>query len=382
MNLPLSIGIILFILFAAAYFGIKVLKIPDVVIYILFGAGIALSGYIEDTKIIAVAGEIGLILMFFLLGMKFSLKEISAKGKKVWKPGVLDLVLGVGVTFCICFLAGQDLFTSFLIGTLVYATSSSITVKLLEHKNRLEHKESGYILSLLIFEDLAAPILISILISLNSDGFTFTEFAMIFLKAGLLLGAALLTGKLLFGKAHDLIDKFTHQDYFVIFVLGIALLFGGLALYLELSEVIGAFLAGLMLSDTEFKGKVKEVVMPVRNLLLPFFFLNFGLSLEFTADIPALGLLAIIIIWSVLHKLIVGLAGGKLYGLNAEQSFQAGLSLTARGEFSVIVAGIAAGGLKVFSGIYILSAALIGMVLFTLSPHVSKLILKKKKQAT
>lgn len=381
MNLPLSIGIILFILFAAAYFGIKVLKIPDVVIYILFGAGIALCGYIEDTKIIEVAGEIGLILMFFLLGMKFSLKEIAAKGKKVWKPGVLDLVLGVGVTFCICLLAGQDLFTSFLIGTLVYATSSSITVKLLEHKNRLEHKESGYILSILIFEDLAAPILISILISLNSDGFTFTEFAMIFLKAGLLLGAALLTGKWLFGKAHDLIDKFTHQDYFVIFVLGIALLFGGLALYLELSEVIGAFLAGLMLSDTEFKVKVKEVVMPVRNLLLPFFFLNFGLSLEFTADIPALGLLAIIIIWSVLHKLIVGLAGGKLYGLNAEQSLQAGLSLTARGEFSVIVAGIAAGGLKVFSGIYILSAALIGMVLFTLSPHVSKLILKKKKQA-
>lgn len=380
MNLPLGIGLILFALFVAAFVGIKLLRLPDIVIYILLGAVLSLTGYFGDTEVFTIAGEIGLIILFFLLGMKFTFNELTTKGKKVWKASVLDVVLGIGVTFAICMIFGYELFTSLLIAGLVYATSSSITVKLLEHKNKLDRKESGFILSLLIFEDLIAPILITILIGLSGDGLSGMDFVFIFLKIALLVAGAILISQVVFKKAHGLINRFLNEDYFVLFVLGVAITYGGFALYLDLSEVIGAFLAGIMMAETSFKEKVQEVAMPVRNLFLPFFFLNFGLSLEFTKEVPAFGLLFIVVIWSVLSKWIIGYLGGQWYGLSKRESFETGLVLSPRGEFSVIIAGFATGAVQIFAGIYILIAALLGMFLFQLAPKISDKVMGKDKE--
>jgi len=380
MNLPLGIGLILFALFVAAFVGIKLLRLPDIVIYILLGAVLSLTGYFGDTEVFTIAGEIGLIILFFLLGMKFTFSELTSKGRKVWKASVLDVVLGIGVTFAICMIFGYELFTSLLIAGLVYATSSSITVKLLEHKNKLDRKESGFILSLLIFEDLITPILITILIGLSGDGLSGMDFVFIFLKIALLVAGAILISQVVFKKAHGIINRFLNDDYFVLFVLSVAITYGGFALYLDLSEVIGAFLAGIMMAETSFKEKVQEVAMPVRNLFLPFFFLNFGLSLEFTKEVPAFGLLFIVVIWSVLSKWIIGYLGGQWYGLSKRESFETGLVLSPRGEFSVIIAGFATGAVQIFAGIYILIAALLGMFLFQLAPKISDKVMGKDKE--
>lgn len=370
MNLPLAIGLTLFALFVAAFIGIKLLRIPDIVIYILVGAGLSLTGYFGDTDAFKIAGEIGLIVLFFLLGMKFTFRELGRKGRKVWKASLLDIVLGIGVTFGISMIFGHDLFTSLLIAGLVYATSSSITVKLLEHKDKLDNKESGFILSLLIFEDLIAPILITILIGLSGDGFKGMDFVFIILKIALLVIGAVVIGKVVFKKAHKVITRFLNEDYFVLFILGVAISYGGFAYYLHLSEVIGAFLAGIMMAETNFKDKVMEVSMPVRNLFLPFFFLNFGLTLEFTDEVPAFGLLIVIVIWSILAKMLVGYFGGRWYGLDKRESFETGLVLTPRGEFSVIIAALASGVVQIFAGMYILIAALIGMFLVQMAPKI------------
>ncbi|WP_421382737.1 cation:proton antiporter [Bacillus salacetis] len=382
MNLPLFLGLFLLVLFITAYFGNKILRIPDIVIYILLGAGISLAGLLGEVKTIEVAGEIGLILLFFLLGMKYRLGEIASKGKKVWKPGLLDLVLGVGVTAGISAFFGQSLFNSLLIGGLVYATSSSITLKLLEHNNKLDRKESGYVLTLLIFEDMVAPILITILIGLSGDGFSVVDFLLIFFKVALLIGIAVAISRFIQKKGYTLIEKFLHEDYLLVYIIGLALAYGGFAVFLGLSEVIGAFLAGLMFAGTNFKDKIKEVALPVRNLFLPFFFLNFGISLEFTSDIPAFGLLFAIILWSVFHKMIVGYVGGQWYGLNKQESFETGFTLAPRGEFSVIIAGLASGTLQIFAGVYILAAALIGMLLCQMSSKIVGRVYKKQTEET
>ncbi len=381
MNLPLAIGLTLFALFVAAFIGIKLLRIPDIVIYILVGAGLSLTGYFGDTDAFKIAGEIGLIVLFFLLGMKFTFRELGSKGRKVWKASLLDIILGIGVTFGISMIFGHDLFTSLLIAGLVYATSSSITVKLLEHKNKLDNKESGFILSLLIFEDLIAPILITILIGLSGDGFKGMDFVFIILKIALLVIGAVVIGKVVFKKAHKVITRFLNEDYFVLFILGVAISYGGFAYYLHLSEVIGAFLAGIMMAETNFKDKVMEVSMPVRNLFLPFFFLNFGLTLEFTDEVPAFGLLIVIVIWSILAKMIVGYFGGRWYGLDKRESFETGLVLTPRGEFSVIIAALASGVVQIFAGMYILIAALIGMFLVQMAPKIGEKIYGPRKDS-
>lgn len=375
MNLPLAIGLFLLVLFLVRIVGIKFIKIPDIVLYILLGLGIA--PFFQEAKAIEIAGEIGLVLLFFILGLKFSVNRITKDGKKVWKAGLLDVLFGIGVTTAICSFFGLDFLSSIIIGGLSYATSSSITAKLLEDKNRLKNPESEFMLSILIFEDLFAPILVSVLIGLSGKGLTVVEFLLIFIKITLLAAVAIFISKKIFKKFHFLLSELQKDDSFIVFIVGFALLYSGFAVYLGLSEVIGAFLAGIMLSDSPVSKRAGRYAVPIQNIFLPFFFVNFGMHIELTTDIPSLGLLITVLAWSIIFKIFIGYFGGQWFGLSKEDSLRAGLSLTQRGEFSVIIAGLAAGALQVFAGIYILAAALIGTMLFQFAPQLNKFLFKK-----
>ncbi len=380
MNLTLGIGLFLLVLFMVGIIGIKIIKIPDILLYILLGIG--LSFFIKESKVIEVTGEIGLVLLFFILGMKFPVKRLVENSAKVWKGGLLDAILGIIITAGISYLFGLDWISSLIVGGIVYATSSSITAKLLEDKNRTENKESEFMLLILVFEDMIAPILVTVLIGLTGEGFTIKDFLFILLKIMLLAGVAVFFAKVVLKKAESILKEIVQDDIFIVLITGIALTYGGIAMMLGLSEVIGAFLAGMMLSDLTIKEKVEKAALPVRNIFLPFFFLNFGLNIELTSDIPYLGLLIVLILWSLIQKLIVGYIGGQWYGLPRSDSLKAGLSLTQRGEFSVIIAALATGELKTFASIYILVIAFIGTILFQLAPRLNKLIVEKVKEKT
>jgi monovalent cation:H+ antiporter-2, CPA2 family len=380
LNLTLAIGLFLLVLFLVGMIGIKIIKIPDILLYIVLG--LVLSFFLEESKVIEVAGEIGLVLLFFLLGMKFSVNRLVRNSGKVWKGGLLDAILGIVVTAVISYLFGLDLVSSLIVGGIVYATSSSITAKLLEDKNRTENKESEFMLLILVFEDLIAPILVTVLIGLSGEGFTIKDFFFILLKIATLAGVAVFFARVVFKKAEPLLKDIKQDDTFIVLIAGIALTYGGIAMFLGLSEVIGAFLAGMMLSEVAIKDKIEKVALPVRNIFLPFFFLNFGLHIELTTDIPYFGLLIVLVVWSLIHKLLVGYFGGQWYGLPKGYSLKAGLSLTQRGEFSVIIAALATGELKTFASIYILLIAFIGTILFQLAPKLNQLIIEKVKEKT
>ncbi|WP_044394040.1 MULTISPECIES: cation:proton antiporter [Mesobacillus] len=367
-------------LFFISMVGIKLIKIPDILLYILLG--LALSFVIKESKVIEVAGEIGLILLFFILGMKFPVNRLVSNSSRVWKGGLLDVILGVFVTALISSLFGLDWISSLIVGGFVYATSSSITAKLLEDENRSENKESEFMHLILVFEDLIAPILVTVLIGLSGNGMTITDFLLILLKISILAGIAVFFAKIVFKKAESILQEINQEDIFIVLITGIALTYAGVATMLGLSEVIGAFLAGVMLSEFTKKDKIEKAALPVRNIFLPFFFLNFGLHITLTSDIPHLGLLVVLILWSLIHKLIVGFIGGQWYGLSKRDSLNAGLSLTQRGEFSVIIAALASGDLKVFSNTYILVIAVIGTISFQFAPRMKNLIVDKVKEKT
>ncbi|NKE06196.1 cation:proton antiporter [Mesobacillus selenatarsenatis] len=378
MNLTLVVGLFLLMLFLIGMIGIKLIKIPDILLYILLG--LLLSIFIKESKVIEMAGEIGLVLLFFILGLKFPVNRLISNSAKVWKGGLLDAVLGIFVTAVISLLFGLDWVSSLIVGGIVYATSSSITAKLLEEKNRTDNKESEFMLLILIFEDLIAPILVTVLIGLSGKGLSATDFMIILLKIAILAGNAVFFAKVVFKRLESGLKEIINNDIFIVLITGIALTYGGIAMMLGLSEVIGALLAGMMLSELTIKEKVERAALPVRNIFLPFFFLNFGLHIELTSDIPYLGLLVVLVFWSLIHKLIVGYVGGQWYGLSRSYSLKAGLSLTQRGEFSVIIAALATGELKVFASIYILVIAFVGTILFQLAPGLNKLIVEKVKE--
>ncbi|MFC7063938.1 cation:proton antiporter [Halobacillus seohaensis] len=377
----LGAGLILLFIFYLGFLSIKI-KIPSVILYILLG--IVLADALADNELLHFASEIGIVLLFFLLGLEFNVKRLGGIAKRIWPSGLLDVLLSLGVTTGISLLFNLDLFSSFLVGGIAYATSSSITAKLLDDRGRMANTETEFILAILIFEDLVAPIVVAILFGVSS-GETFTSLAF-FSLVGKIVGLTLLAviiGKTVFKKFEVFLDRISDEDFKIALLIGIALSYGGLALLLGLSEVLGAFLAGMMLAEIGKIDKVEQTVFPVRDLMLPTFFIYFGTTIEVGNGVPMIGLLVTIIVWSIIAKLILGVVGGPFYGLSKRASLRAGLSLCARGEFSVVIASVATGVLKTFSGLYILLAAFAGMVLFEQAPKITKKIygepVKKKK---
>ncbi|MCK0472400.1 cation:proton antiporter [Halalkalibacter sp. APA_J-10(15)] len=372
----LAAGLLLLILFVAGFVGLK-LKVPNVVFYIL--AGIVVASYITDTHLLHLAGEIGIVLLFFMLGMEFPIKQLLNVAKKVMSAGVLDVILCFGVTVAICLLMGLEVIPSLIIGGVAYATSSSITAKMLESSKRMANPESEFMLGLLIFEDLVAPILVAILVGLTAGtAITYSSMSLLFIKVFALIAGALILGRFLFSKLGPVFDRYMNHEVFLLFVIGLALAYGGLALYLDLSEVLGAFLAGIMLAEARRTHELEELVFRARDLLLPLFFLYFGTTITFSEGIPMVPLLITLVVWSIIAKLIVGYFGGQWYGLSKKVALRAGFSLTQRGEFSIIIATLATGMIQAFSSIFILISAMIGILLFQFAPMISKKLMKQK----
>lgn len=374
----LGAGLTLLLLFFTGYLGLKI-KIPGVILYILLG--IVIGGLLTDHTLLHTAGEIGIVLLFFMLGMEFPIKRLGDIAKKVAPAGMLDVILSLGITMGICYLFGLSLFESFLIGGVVYATSSSITAKLLESSKRMANTESEFMLALLIFEDLVAPIIVAVLVGLTAGtGLTGASFSLLLVKIILLTLGAIVIGHYIFANLGSFFDRYMNQDIFILFIIGIALSYGGLALYLDLSEVLGAFLAGIILAEVRRTEVLEHMLLPVRDLMLPLFFLYFGTTITLGERVPMIGLLAILLIWSIAAKIMVGIYGGRWYGLSKRVALRAGFSLTQRGEFSVIIASLALGSIKLFGGIFILFSALSGIILFQLAPKFTELIYGKKER--
>ncbi|MDW7674392.1 MAG: cation:proton antiporter [Bacillota bacterium] len=365
-------GIMLIMFFGISYTSQR-LRMPSVLAYIVIG--IILAGVITQDKELHIIAEIGIVLLFFILGLEFPLTRMMEISKKVWPAGLLDVFLNLGLGFGIAYVFGLDLMSAFLIGAVVYASSSSITAKLLEEKKRLANPEAEFILALLIFEDLVAPILVSFLAGVYSGTEATTQFLLILLIKiiGMTVGAIII-GYYGFKKLGNFVEKYLEKDFMPLLAVGIAFGYAGLALTLGLSEVLGAFLAGVMLSETGKAKDLEHLILPARDLTLPFFFFWFGTTISFGEGISMFGLLLILVVWSIIGKLLVGFYGGRAYGLTPKVAIRAGLSLGQRGEFSAIIAALAPPSLRIFSGIYILATAFIGVYLFNKAPEWAKAI--------
>ncbi|WP_323741812.1 cation:proton antiporter [Salinibacillus xinjiangensis] len=384
MDLPslLVAGLILLGIFWLGYLSLKI-KFPNVILYILFG--VLVADYLTHNEILHFASEIGIVLLFFLLGLEFNVRRLAGIATKIWPAGLMDVVLNIGVVMLICSFFGLDLLTSFLIGGVAYATSSSITAKLLDDTGRMANRETEYILALLIFEDLVAPIVVAVLMGITSgDSFTTMDFLILIGKIIALTAGAIVLSKTLFKHFERFLHKIDDEDFKIALLIGLALSYGGLALLLGLSEVLGAFLAGMMLAEMHKIEKVEQTVHPIKDLMLPTFFIYFGTTIQLGDGVPMLGFLIILLVWSIIAKMLVGILGGRLYGLSKRLAFKAGLSICARGEFSVVIASLATGVMKIFAGVYIIIAAFIGMLLFGQASKLTTMVYgkppKKKKQ--
>lgn len=336
---------------------------------------------VTNNEVIDVLAELGIIFLLFFLGLEFSIDQLVADADRLTKIGLVDFVVNFGLGLSIGLLIGLTLIESVLIAGIVYISSSAVITKSLIDRGWVANPESEPILGTLVFEDILIAVYLA-LISALLLGAGGVSGAMIAIgKAFLFLGVLVAVARFGTGPVERLFTE-SSDELFLLRVLGITILVAGGALLLGLSEAVAAFFVGTALSQTDHVDRLETVVVPTRDLFAALFFFSIGLTTDITLITGVVGLLVLAVAVTTLGKLVSGGFAGRLYGLDNRRSIRVGLGMVPRGEFSLIIAALAAsaGGLSIGTPIpafavgYVLIMSILGTVLIQRADSITKIL--------
>lgn len=377
LNVILDLGIILSVLFISAYV-VRRLRVPSILIYIILGLSLGTFVNRRSEGILNIFSEVGLILLFFFLGLEFSIERILSVARRIWVAGVIDLIINFGLGFSTGYFLHFNVMACIFLGAITYASSSAIILKLLVDLKRSANVGTEIILGILISEDIAASILLAILSGVGGSArgspVIFTSL-FILAKIVFLLGASLLIASIFASNLRNIIDRISEEEFLSLFVIGSVFLFSGFVKSLGISEAFGAFLVGLIFAESRRLEPVERIALPLKDMAVAIFFFSFGVSIEITSDFNKL-IVALIPLFFVtsLGKIISGYLGARLSGLGNISSLRVGYSIVARGEFSIVLAYAAPGGLGIhaLSGFYILLLTFAGILSMINAPSLAR----------
>ena len=318
----------------------------------------------RDPADVGLLATIGLVLLLFHLGLEFSLDDLTAGGRKLAMAGAFYLFLNVGLGLLLGTALGWGGRETLVIAGIVGISSSAIVTKLVVELRRLANRETGLLLGIIVVEDVFLAVYLALLQPVLGDSPGG-------LDAVLTVGRALLFLVLMFAvarwgrRAMGRLLATGDDELLTVSFVGFAIVVAGVAANLGVSEAIGAFLAGQVVAGTVVARRVEHLVLPIRDLLAAIFFFAFGLSVD-PSTLPDVALpVAAAVVVTVFGNLVAGVVAARLQGFGREEAANIGLSVLARGEFSLILASLAVvagldGRLGPFAAAYVLVLAVAG----------------------
>jgi monovalent cation:H+ antiporter-2, CPA2 family len=313
---------------------------------------------------LAAAAEIGVVLLLLTLGLEFSADELFASFRRHAPSGVVDLVLNAPPGFLAGLLLGLPWQGALALGGVTYISSSGIVARLLGDLGRLANRETPAVLSVLVLEDLAMALFLPLLVvALAGEGPVAAAGGI-----GLAVGAVLLVLAAARRHGHRLgrLLSSDEDEQVLLRLVGLTLLVAGLAQSVGASAAVGAFLVGLAL-PASFADRARAILSPLRDLFAATFFVAFGLSTDPGAILPVLPAALALALVTAATKVGTGWYAARREGVAVPGRLRAGTALVARGEFSIVIAGLAvAAGLPEVGPIatgYVLLLAVTGPVL-------------------
>jgi CPA2 family monovalent cation:H+ antiporter-2 len=315
--------------------------ISPIPLYLLAGLAFGEGGFLPlatSEEFIATGAEIGVILLLFTLGLEYTAAELVTTMRTAAPVGLLDLVLNAAPGVAAALLLGWGPVAALALGGITYVTSSGITAKVLDDLGWLGNRETPVVLSLLVMEDLMMalylPILTAVLAGVGLLGGSVT-LAVAVATVGCVLLVALRYGR----TVESFLDS-PSQEVLLLKVLGVTVLVAGVAQQLQVSAAVGAFLVGIALSGP-LAHTARDLLTPLRDLFAAVFFVFFGLSTD-PADLPPVAGLAIALaVVGIATKLATGWLAARRVGIGRAGRARAGAALVARGEFNIVIAGLA-----------------------------------------
>ncbi|MGW4370037.1 cation:proton antiporter [Nocardia takedensis] len=364
----LELGAVLFVLGMLGRVAARIGMSP-IPLYLLGGLAFGQGGFVElgaANEFGHIASEIGVVLLLLLLGLEYTAAELVTGLRRSWAAGLVDIVANATPGAVVAVLLGWGFTGAVTMAGVTYISSSGIVAKVLDDLGRLGNRETPVILSILVFEDLAMAVYLPVLT---------TVLAGMSLLAGLEgLGLALamvtvvLVVALRYGRFVSAVVDSSDNEVFLLKLLGAALLVAGAASALNVSAAVGAFLLGIAISGSTAREAVK-LLEPLRDLFAAIFFVAFGLSTDPQAIPPVLGWAVLLAVITVATKVGTGWWAAARQGIGRMGRARTGAALVARGEFSIVIAGLAVtmgavpGELAALASAYVLLMAILGPVM-------------------
>ena len=342
MNTPLELVLVLLASAVLVVVLARSLHLPPMLGYLLVGVAIGPHAlhWIPASKESGYAylAEFGVVFLMFSIGLEFSLPKLFNMRRVVFGLGMGQVLLALAAPTAGAWLLGFPWQVGFALGGALAMSSTAIVSKLLTERMQLESPHGREIIGVLLFQDLAVvPLLILIPALAQPAEQLAPELFMALAKAAVVLFLILFAGqKLMRGWFHVVARRRSHE----LFVLNVLLITLGLAWATELaglSLALGAFLAGMLISETEYRHQVEEDIKPFRDLLLGLFFVTMGMQLDVSVVADRFGLVMLLFVASVLFKFALIALLSRGFGAAPGTALRTALTLAQAGEFGFVL---------------------------------------------
>ncbi|MFI9511143.1 cation:proton antiporter [Nocardia sp. NPDC052566] len=342
-------------------------------LYLIGGLAFGRGGVIElgaANEFAHLASEIGVVLLLLLLGLEYTAAELVTGLRRSWAAGVVDIVANATPGAVVALMLGWGLNGAITMAGVTYISSSGIVAKVLNDLGRLGNRETPVILSILVFEDLTMAVYLPILTAILAGASFYSGLKAV--AIALVAVTAVLLVALRYGRYVSAIVDSVDREVFLLTLLGAALLVAGVASALNVSTAVGAFLLGIAISGSTAHEAAK-LLEPLRDLFAALFFVAFGFSTDPRAIPPVLGWAILLAVVTVLTKVGTGWWAAQRQGIRRMGRARAGAALVARGEFSIVIAGLAVGLGKVDGQLAALASAYV-LLMAVLGPIAARVV--------
>ncbi|WP_141576750.1 cation:proton antiporter [Actinomadura sp. WMMA1423] len=316
-------------------------SISPIPLYLVAGLAFGSGGILPlgaSEEFVALGAEVGVILLLFTLGLEYTAGELVGTLRTSAPAGLADLVLNATPGVAVALVMGWGPVAAVALGGVTYVTSSGITAKVMGDLGWLGNRETPAVLSILVFEDLAMAAYLPILTALLAGA------SLVAGATTLGIAAATITLILFIALRHGrLVERFVASptdEVLLLKVLGLTLLVAGLAQQLQVSAAVGAFLVGIALSGP-LAHTARDLLAPLKDLFAAVFFVFFGLHTDPGELPPVLGVAALLAVAGIATKLTSGWLAARRAGVATRGRLRAGAALVPRGEFNIVIAGLA-----------------------------------------
>ncbi len=353
--------------------------LPTVPLYLIAGLLMGEGSAIElaaSSEFIAIAADVGVVLLLLLLGLEYTPSELQSGLRTGWLAGLVDLVANALPGFAAGLLLGWGPVAALVLAGITYISSSGIIAKQLFDLERIGNRETPAVLTILVLEDLVMALYLPIVGVLLAgagpmDAATSISLAMVGVGGAFLLATR-------YGHHVNRAIDTRSPELLLLGILGVTLVIGGLAERVQVSAAVAAFLVGVALSDRVAE-RGRELLQPIRDVFGGLFFVFFGLQVDPRALQPVLLPALLLALVGAATKIGTGWWAARRDGIGPRGRVRAGLSLIPRGEFSIVIAGLAVASdaeprLGPFAASYVLMLAITGSVAMRYADTIARVV--------